>query len=169
MAPILSFTADEIWGYLDIPEGPPSVHADSFVPVNKSHMDAPLADRWENIIRVRRDVTKALEVARNEKGIGHSLDASVTLGLSTDLAESLLPYKDQLRSIFIVSSVEMVNVDQMGGEETEGVMGLKVEISASSDHKCARCWVRDPTVGHDATHPGICQRCLRALSETESV
>lgn len=169
MAPILSFTADEIWGYLDIPEGPPSVHADSFVPVNKSHMDAPLADRWENIIRVRRDVTKALEVARNEKGIGHSLDASVTLGLSTDLAESLLPYKDQLRSIFIVSSVEMVNVDQMGGEETEGVMGLKVEISASSDHKCARCWVRDPTVGHDATHPGICQRCLRALSKTESV
>ena len=169
MAPILSFTADEIWGYLDIPEGPPSVHADSFVPVNQSRMDPLLADRWENIIRVRRDVTKALEVARNEKRIGHSLDASVTLGLSTDLAEALLPYKDQLRSIFIVSSVEMVNIDQMGGEETEGVMGLKVEISASSDHKCARCWVRDPTVGHDSTHPGICQRCLRALSETESV
>jgi isoleucyl-tRNA synthetase len=169
MAPILSFTADEIWGYLDIPEGPPSVHADSFVPVNQSRMDPLLADRWENIIRVRRDVTKALEVARNEKRIGHSLDASVTLGLSTDLAEALLPYKDQLRSIFIVSSVEMVNIDQMGGEETEGVMGLKVEISASSDHKCARCWVRDPTVGHDATHPGICQRCLRALSKTESV
>jgi isoleucyl-tRNA synthetase len=167
MAPILSFTADEIWEYLDTEGGPPSVHADSFAPVDESHKDPELAARWEIIVRIRKEVTKALEMARNEKRIGHSLDATVGLKLSADLAQSVLPFKDQLRSIFIVSLVEIRELDQVKGEMSAGVDGLKVEINASSESKCARCWVRDSSVGSDTDHPGICQRCLKALGETE--
>jgi isoleucyl-tRNA synthetase len=167
MAPILSFTADEIWGYLRAGEGPPSVHADVFLPVEESYKDPELAARWENPVRVRKEVTKALEIARNEKRIGHSLDASVKLRLSTDLAEKLGPFQDQLRAIFIVSSVELAEWDQTAGDASTGVPGLQVEISASSEPKCARCWVRDPSVDHDVNHPGICRRCVQALTGAE--
>ncbi|MBW2205761.1 MAG: isoleucine--tRNA ligase, partial [Deltaproteobacteria bacterium] len=85
MAPILSFTADEIWGNMEGAERLHSVHMDLFVPVKAEYRDQDLAGRWENIIRVRKEVTKALELARKEKRIGHSLDAAVIIGLPEKL------------------------------------------------------------------------------------
>jgi len=168
MAPILSFTADEIWGYLKGKEHAPSVHADLFIPVNEAYEDPDLTSRWEHIITVRKEVTKALELARKEKRIGHSLDASVILGLSRTLKEKLVAYQDQLRSIFIVSSVDIVDIDQLKDlHPSEIVEGLKVKVSPSSDQKCERCWVHDPTVGHDLNHPAICERCAQALAQME--
>ena len=168
MAPILSFTADEIWGYLKGKEHAPSVHADLFIPVNEAYEDPDLTSRWEDIITVRKEVTKALELARKEKRIGHSLDASVILGLSRPLKENLVAYQDQLRSIFIVSSVDIVDIDQLKDlHPSEIVEGLKVKVSPSSDQKCERCWVHDPTVGHDLNHPAICERCVQALAQME--
>ena len=170
MAPILSFTADEIWQYMKGNDRPLSVHADMFVPVNDSYKDPELARKWEEILAVRKEVTKALELARKEKTIGHSLDASVTLGLSDGLMENLKPYRDRLRAIFIVSSVELAEIESVeDASESENVPGLKVKISPSLDAKCERCWVHDPTVGDDGTHPGICRRCLQSLAEMEVV
>lgn len=166
MAPILSFTADEVWQHMKGKERPMSVHTDLFVPVSDSYKDAELTRRWENIIAVRKEVTKALELARKEKEIGHSLDASVTLGLSSELMERLSPYQDQLRYIFIVSSVDMVETNEIeDGLESETIPGLKIKVSPSSDPKCERCWVHDPTVGDDNNQPTICKRCLNALDE----
>jgi len=166
MAPILSFTADELWQYMKGKERQLSVHADLFVPVSDSYKDAELTGRWENIIAVRKEVTKALELARKGKEIGHSLDASVTLGLSSELMEKLSPYQDQLRSIFIVSSVDMVETNGIeDGLESETIPGLRIKVSSSSDPKCERCWVHDPTVGDDNNQPTICKRCLNALGE----
>ena len=166
MAPILSFTADEIWQHMKGRKRPPSVHTEIFLPVNAAHKDPELANQWEDIIIVRKEVTKALEIARKEKRIGHPLDASVVLGLSPDLIKKLGPYLEQLRSIFIVSSVDIKDIDQLEeGLETEALPGVKVKISSSSDPKCERCWVRDPTVGQDSNHPTICKRCLLALGE----
>ena len=166
MAPILSFTADEIWQHMKGRKRPPSVHTEIFLPVNAAHKDPELANQWEDIIMVRKEVTKALEIARKEKRIGHPLDASVVLGLSPDLIKKLGPYREQLRSIFIVSSVDIKDIDQLEeGLETDALLGVKVKISSSSDPKCERCWVRDPTVGQDSNHPTICKRCLLALGE----
>ena len=166
MAPVLSFTADEIWQYMTGKERPVSVHADIFSPQNEKYQDTELAERWEQIISVRKEVTKVLELARKEKSIGHPLDASVRLGLSPQLAEKLAPYEDQLRSIFIVSSVDLREIDQVeGGFESETVPGLKVEVSPSLDPKCERCWIHDPSVGDDKNHPNTCERCGNVLDE----
>ncbi|MBW1782586.1 MAG: isoleucine--tRNA ligase [Deltaproteobacteria bacterium] len=166
MAPILSFTADEIWLHMDGKERPQSVHADLFRPSRDEYRDPELEKVWEEIISVRKEVTKVLEVARKEKTIGHSLDASVRLGVSNKLYEILNNYSKQLRSLFIVSSVELIDIDQMdGGHESEAVSGLKLEVFPSSDPKCERCWVHDPSVGHDNNHPTICKRCRNVLDE----
>jgi len=166
MAPILSFTADEVWQHMKGKDRPMSIHADLFVLVSDSYKDAELTRRWENIIAVRKEVTKALELSRKEKEIGHSLDASVTLGLSSELMEKLSPYQDQLRYIFIVSSVDMVETNEIeDGLESETIPGLKIKVSPSLDPKCERCWVHDPTVGDDNNQPTICKRCLKALDE----
>lgn len=166
MAPVLSFTADEIWQYMTGKERPLSVHADLFPPFNEEYRDTELAERWEGIISVRKEVTKVLELARKEKSIGHSLDASVRLGLSHELADKLAPYVNQLRSIFIVSSVDLTEIDQLeGGYESETIPGLKVKVSPSSDPKCERCWIHDPSVGDDKNHPNTCKRCRDVLNE----
>lgn len=164
MAPVLSFTADEIFQYMQKNEHPSSVHADLFVPVKDEYRDNELAGRWDEIIAVRKEVTKALELARTAKEIGHPLDASITLGLSPQLMEKLTPYGPRLRSVFIVSSVEIVEADLLdGGLENEIIPDLKIKVFPSSDPKCERCWIHDPTVGHDIKHPTICKRCLNAL------
>jgi isoleucyl-tRNA synthetase len=144
----------------------PSVHADLFRPVEETYRNPDMARRWGTILRVRKLVTKALELARKEKTIGHSLNASVTVGLSPDLMKDLDPYKDQLRFIFIVSAVDLVPLAQVeGGVESEETPGVRVAVTPCEDTKCERCWIHDSTVGAETEHPGICNRCLEALKE----
>jgi len=169
IAPVLSFTADEVWSHMKSEGRSPSVHMELFVPVKEEYQDWELASTWEQIISVRKEVTKALEIARKNKEIGHSLDASVTVGLPQNLREILESYKEVLRSIFIVSCVEIVDPSSVeGGYESENITGLKVKVVPSTDPKCERCWVRDPSVGDFSTHPTICKRCLDALATMEA-
>jgi isoleucyl-tRNA synthetase len=164
MAPVLCFTADEIWRFMPDAEHTLSVHMDLFVPVKEQYKDPDLASRWEEIIKVRREVTKALEIARKEKQIGHSLDARVILGLPEDLRKRIDPYREQLPSLFIVSAVQLVpSAEVEGGFESEELDSVKIKVTASTAPKCERCWVRDPTVGEDDAHPLICDRCLQAI------
>jgi len=166
MAPILSFTADEIWSYMPEEDRPPSVHAGLFLPVKGEHKDAKLAERWEKIIKVRSEVTRALEIARKNKEIGHSLDAEIRLALPEDYIEELTPYQDQLKTIFIVSAVKLVSPDNLDGDyESEEIKNLKIKAVPSADQKCERCWVHDPTIGKHDQHKTICGRCVNALVE----
>ncbi|MFO8090454.1 MAG: class I tRNA ligase family protein, partial [Desulfatiglandaceae bacterium] len=169
MAPILSFTADELWSFMpEDPERPASVHADMFIPVKEEFIDPELASRWEVLLLVRKEVSRALETARKEKRIGHSLDAVVTLGCSKELLDQLTAYREDLRSIFIVSSVEIKTADQLEGVvETENFPGLKIFIEPSGDSKCERCWVHDPNVGSNPDYPTICLRCIEAMKEQD--
>ncbi len=170
MAPILSFTADEVWQYLKDDSRASNVHADLYLPVKEEYRDPDLGERWESIIRVRKEVTKALEIARKDKVIGHSLDASVILGLSNEWMDKLGPYRDQLRSLFIVSSADIVPINDLeDGSKAEELEGLKIRVTPSEDEKCERCWVHDPTTGDDERHPTICRRCLNALEEMEFI
>jgi isoleucyl-tRNA synthetase len=102
---------------------------------------------------VRAEVTKALEKARADKVIGHSLDSAVTVGLSDDLFAVLSPFQDDLRSILIVSRASMVAGEIPGayaGQETEGVW---VEVVPAGGEKCQRCWVYDDSVGETCRPP----------------
>jgi isoleucyl-tRNA synthetase len=167
MAPVLSFTADELWQYMTNRKRSPSVHMETFMKVKEDYKDPALAKRWEAVLMTRKEVTKALELERKNRSIGHSLDAAVTVGLPENLFGRLNPLQEQLRDLFIVSSVTLVPSEALdGGHESEEVKGLKVVVKPSADPKCARCWVHDPTVGQNSEHPGICRRCLKALAET---
>ena len=108
MAPVLSFTAEEVWKYIPAEAGrPASVHLAPFPEVRNDYVDESLNERWEQIWEIRAAVTKALEEARKEKGIGLSLDAQVHLHLSEKRYAFLKPYENDLKSIFIVSSVTL--------------------------------------------------------------
>ncbi|MFZ0449379.1 MAG: isoleucine--tRNA ligase [Desulfatiglandaceae bacterium] len=170
MAPVLSFTAEEIWQYMGGDDRSPSVHTECFFTPRNEFRDPELSRRWEDIIGVRKETSRALELARKEKKIGHSLDAAVTLALPPEIFDKLSPYKDQFRSIFIVSSVELLKGGELeGGIDSEMIPGLKIKVTASDAPKCERCWIHDPTVGDDIGHMTLCKRCLSTLEEMEQV
>ncbi len=164
MAPIMVFTAEEIWRYL--PDGPgkeKSIHLSSMPRVNESFMNTSLAAQWKAIKLVRGEVTKALEEARAQKRIGHSLQADVVVGLDDELFQQLMPYKEDLRYIFIVSSVRLGKGEIEGAYQSAEHEGIFVQASPATSDKCERCWVHDPTVGSCHDHPLICERCSEAL------
>jgi len=164
VAPLIPFTADEVWGYVPNKEKPMSVHADLFLPAREEFKDSPLIERWEVLLNVRKEVTKALELARKDKIIGHSLDAAVNLALPQDLLQGLEDYRDELRSICIVSAIEFVDEGKIeGGYKSQEYPGLVIEVIPSLFPKCERCWTHDSTIGHDREHPALCKRCAEVV------
>lgn len=154
MAPILSFTAEEVWQYLPGKEGKAeSVHLTEFPEVRNDYLDEGLNERWERIWEIRALVMKALEEARKEKRVGLSLDAQVHLHLPQKEFQFLHPYEEELKSIFIVSSVALHQADQ----------GVRVEVLRADGEKCERCWNYDVSVGKNPQHPTACGRCVEAL------
>ena len=160
MAPILSFTAEEIWTFLPGGERPPSPLLAGF-PVERLR-DACLAEKWERLLAVRTAVTKALEEARQSGLIGHSLDARVYLGAADGLRELLEQQAPALPALFIVSQVQFSS--DLGADAMSTLLPeLKVRIERARGGKCERCWNYSEVVGTDATHPGLCERCLPVI------
>ena len=167
MAPVLSFTSDELWQYLPkTKDREESVHMSQFIPVNEKYIDNDLALRWETILSVKKEVTKVIELERVKKVIGHSLDAHIILGLPEDLAPILAPYEGELKRIFIVSKVDLLTQGQVeDGIAAERIAGLKIKVIPSADQKCERCWAHDDSIGTSDKHPALCQRCCSVLAE----
>jgi isoleucyl-tRNA synthetase len=167
MAPLLPFTAEEIWEHMPAhSEKTSSVHIASLPALNSQWKDDDLAKKWETILNVRAEATKALEEARAAKQIGHPLDAAVTIVAKEGLYDLLQPYAEDLRFIFIVSSVSLLKDKKLDGSfESEKVEGLSIKIDAASGKKCERCWIHELSVGSDTEHPTICERCQKALAE----
>ena len=156
MAPILSFTTEEVWKYIRQESGKAeSVHLTSFPEVVNEYLDDSLHERWERIWEIRAVVTKALEEARKEKKIGLSLDAQVHLHLPEKIFSFLQSYEKDLKSIFIVSSVTLYQ----GKDEKE----VRAEVLQAEGKKCERCWNYDVSVGHHPEHQAICHRCVEAI------
>jgi len=167
MAPILSFTAEEIWKFMpDMKEKESSVHFSSLPEVNENWKDEKLAQDWETVIKVRGEVTKALEEARAKKEIGHSLDAVVTISANEELYNVLYAYEKDLRTIFIVSGASLVEEEKPEkAYEGSDIEGLAIVVEPSDSDKCERCWIHDPSVGLNSNLPTICSRCEKALEE----
>ncbi len=163
LAPVLSFTSDEVWQYIPGAREE-SVHLAAFPSLNPEWKDDALVERWERIIKVRADVSKALELARADKVIGHSLDAKVTINASAEDASFLEGYASQLKDIFIVSKVDLAAPIAPGaGYASESTAGLRIFVEAAPGEKCERCWCYSEELGQDASHPAICPKCTAAV------
>lgn len=168
IAPILTFTAEEIWEQLP-GEREQSVHVAQFPDVKTALVDTELDATYQKLWQIRSEVAKALEIARAEKLIGNSLEAQVQLQIDNAEYRSLLEsYAAQLPTLFIVSGAELVAACP-DGYAAEKVPGLKVKVKSAAGDKCERCWNYYASVGDDSAHPTICARCLQALEEMHLV
>ena len=160
MAPILSFTADEIWSHLPAGERPASVFLAGMP--EPTRQDEQLAAKWDRLLAVRAAVTKALEETRQSGLIGHSLDARVQLSAGDGLRPLLEQEAADLPALFIVSQVQLT--DRLGDDAVSPVLvDLKVKVERARGGKCERCWNYSEAVGRDARHPGLCERCLEVM------
>ncbi len=161
IAPVLSFTADEIWQRLP-GERPFSVHLAAFPEVDTADLDDVLEKTYERLLKVRHEVSRQLERARAEKRIGQSLEARVVLQVPDDYRELLTRYLPLLPAYFIVSQVELTE-EPLSVEESQ-VPGLRVQIGSAEGSKCERCWNYAVSVGEHAEHESLCSRCVAALA-----
>jgi len=165
MAPILSFTADEIWEYMPaFSDKESSVHlADFPKPADFQLSDETLAQSWETLRQVRGEVTRVLEGARQEKKIGNSLGAKVKIFAPEKIDVLLEKYQIRLADIFIVSQVEMMHTLPAESTEAKSIPELHIAVVKAEGEKCERCWKWTTTVGKNPTHPSLCYRCSQAL------
>lgn len=163
LAPILAFTAQEIWAHVPAFEGKEKYVVMHDMPASGRYALEPAQrEKWDSIIAISADVKKVLEEARTAKLIGSSLEAAVTLHCDGDLYDFAAPLATELADIFIVSKVYVTK--ETGGTRGE-VEGLSVSVAHAGGEKCERCWQYRDTVGNDAAHPTICARCAAVVSE----
>ncbi len=169
--PILVFTTEEIWKYFPkAADEPESVHMALFP--SEAELRTGIApgkvDTWELLGRVRSEVLKALEVARNEKKLINSgLEAKVLLNADLELKAKLKHYLPQLPGLFIVSQVELINAGA-GEFKSDTVPSLEVTVQRADGKKCERCWNYSTHVGENSRYPTICERCSEAIAEIEA-
>ena len=171
LAPIVSFTCDEVWQHLSaIQARSESVHlatfpiaADIFGSTSVAADDPGQEQEWTALRNIRDQVLKALEEARNQKQIGKSLEAQVKLTASDPAFAVLERHKDELRYLFIVSQVKLER--SVSGN---GTGGLTVEVSKADGEKCERCWNYSVHVGEDQQYPTVCERCAPVLKELDA-
>ena len=167
MAPILPFTADEI--YQHMPYGndkKESIHLEPMVELDDQWKDDDLAQHWESIRSLRAEVTKALEEARKNKLIGHPLDAFLEIKLpDSDLKVLLENSVKNLNDIFIVSKAVLVDTIDDAAYQGKEMKSLAIMVHKAAGVKCERCWRFDETIGSDNDHPTACERCSKALKK----
>jgi len=169
MAPILSFTADEVWSCLSASDKEAeSVHLTQLPVFDPSLLDDELDQRWKILLDLRAEVTKALEQARRSQRIGHPLDARVILHLPESLMPSIRPYSEFLPSLFIVSQVEIISeAGPLEGFSSSEFPGLNIQVEKALGEKCERCWNYRIEVGSFPEHPTLCSRCYLAIQRKD--
>lgn len=167
MAPILSFTSEEVWSYLPrktVEEE--SVHLCQFPKPENVSFDEPFVKKWEFLVNLKGEVSRALEISRREKVIGHSLDAIIKLELPAKYREIVASFADELKYIFIVSGVELVDKLDAEGNVfvSDSLQGLKVFSKMHPGVKCERCWhYFKPDTEAGKFNADICLRCENHL------
>ncbi|MBR1690932.1 MAG: isoleucine--tRNA ligase [Oscillibacter sp.] len=174
MAPILCFTADEIW--LSMPhrsedDGRNVLFNDMNAPFTQYALSEEEMLRWSTLIQLRNGVNAALESARAEKKIGKALEARVVLVTDGPAAESTLArtkdaFEDQWADLFIVSDVAVSEDAALYAQGAEtGLAGVRVTVESAPGAKCQRCWKQLTSVGTVADHPTLCARCAAVVAQ----
>jgi isoleucyl-tRNA synthetase len=176
MAPILSFTAEEVWqnirtgnqstgqGNSEIEE---SVFLASFPAADATYSDRQLEEKWNHLFVLRNEVNKALEMKRSERFLGNSLEAKVNLYLPGSYKDLLTGDRDFLPTFFIVSAVELSDESMKDSYRSTEIDGLEITIERAGGLKCQRCWNWSTTVGRFTDKPDICERCYNVVVHNE--
>lgn len=165
MAPVLSFTAEEVFSHM-----PDSMKGDekTVFALRPELIEASISDaertRWELLMEVRSEVTKAIEPLRRERTIGHSLDTKITVYGSPEIVKALESV--DMREFFIVSGAEVLPLEDApeDAHKPEELEGLAVSVEKASGEKCSRCWRYD-TLGENPEHPELCPRCTAVMTK----
>ena len=167
MAPILSFTAEEIFQHLPRAMRPAgsTVFAMRVPEIEESLLTEDEEAVWNLVFAVRGDVTRAIEPLRQSKALGHSLDARVTVHATDEAFEALSGVAADLRDVFIVSQAQVTDAPAPAEAVRGEVEGVAVTIAKALGEKCARCWIYDENLGTDPAHPQACPRCTQVLKE----
>ena len=164
VAPILSFTADEVWDYLPAVEGrEASVHLAQFPAPEEvfSEDPTPLINEWKQIFKIREGALADLELDRKEKKIGKSLEAEIEIRAEGEILDLLRSHADGLKEILNVSNVKVTE----GPKLRDSASVVAVIVRPASGHKCARCWNFMPEVSDYGIWENVCTRCQAALTE----
>ena len=167
-APVLTFSAEEVWQYMpkeaDMPE---SVQLTEWPAAHPEYLDTALEAKWNKILAIRGEITKALEAARRNKVIGHSLDAIVQVYAGEAEYAFLEVIREELATILIVSGANLIKgiaaapVEAYQAEELE----LAVTVAPATGEKCERCWIFSDTVGVHHEHDTLCERCAAVVTK----
>jgi len=158
MAPVLSFTAEEVWRHVPLRDKPASVHLTEFPAARPDLLDESLAAEWDRLLQVREEILRGLEAARKEKRIGSAQEAAVELAVPEADFDFLAAHREELETICIVSRLAVRRAAQAGGDPA-----IAVRVERAPGAKCPRCWNYRENVGASPAHPGLCRRCASAL------
>ncbi|MDB5799266.1 MAG: isoleucyl-tRNA synthetase [Rhodocyclales bacterium] len=161
MAPVLSFTAEEVWAVLNANNTSPaddSIMLHVFHKLPDANIDAAALERWATIRAVRAEAMKVIEAVRTEGKVGSSLQAELSVAASGAKYKALTSLGDDLRFVFITSRVDVVPASDEADE--------KIVATPSTYQKCARCWHYRADVGFNPAHPELCGRCDANLHGT---
>ncbi|MEW9798734.1 isoleucine--tRNA ligase [Alteromonas sp. CYL-A6] len=162
MAPITSFTAQEVWQALP-GERSEFVFTESwYTGFDGFSADETFGDDfWHAVLDVKDAVNQAMEQSRKEGKLGGSLEAAISLYASDSLYATLAQLEDELRFVLITSAVSLHKADEAPADALETELeGLQLRVEKSQGSKCVRCWHHREDVGSDSTHPELCQRCI---------
>jgi isoleucyl-tRNA synthetase len=163
MAPILSFTADEIWEHIPGAGRPESVHLAALPEPPPGFPDEALLAKYDFLLKVRGGINRALEEARQEKRLATAQEAAVILGTRDEqLYDKLKAQTAELKTLAQVAELGVAS-QPLGGQETQEIPGLYVTVQPAAGEKCIRCWFHYPGVGEDPNHPQVCARCRQVL------
>jgi len=169
IAPVLSFTTEEAYSILveEIyrPNGiekEESIHLTDFPDIDKYFVDYEHANLWETLIEVRKDALKPIEVLRERKIIGHSLESEVDIYADGDTYDILKDNEYQLAPLFVVSKVNLYKKEDSPSTSYFGKL-VNIDVKKSEFKKCLRCWKHKESTGNNDRHPDLCERCARVV------
>lgn len=166
MAPILSFTAEEIWEHLPGAQASSIFLTEWVKDLPRLPAAAPLGNTfWQKMMQVRMHVNKAIEKQRAQGLIGSPLQAKVVLYANGALYEDLTRLEDELRFVLITSQTTLLPITEKADAEPTELEDLWVKVEPTADEKCVRCWHHRPDVNQTAQYPGLCGRCVSNVSE----
>lgn len=164
LAPILAFTAEEIWSFMPHKktDDSESVLFNEMYKSAPAEVDDSFIAMWNTVYAVRSDVSKALEIKRSANEIGKSLEAKVLIYCTDEIKAILAPITGELAELFICSQVEFATGK---GEFSGDMEGLSVTVVKAQGEKCERCWIYSETVGKNTEHSSLCNRCSQAINK----
>ena len=160
LSPIIPHTADEVWEYIP-GEKAESVQLTDIPEPREITGFADIEEKWEHFMKIRDDVLKALEEARNDKVIGKSLEAKITIVPKDEKTKQVLETVEYLHQYLIVSEATVAEQSSQAKEYRY----VSVAVEKHPGEKCDRCWVSSETVGEDQDHPELCTRCANIVKE----